>query len=270
MQGFIQTNESKIKPIGLIKIGRKKEITKNGKTIEIPESLDFFIATGQFQNYFTEAYPNKPNKIEITFGSNNFFDSFYERFELWSGSKRYSYGDGQDFKVYEEKTDEWLDKNMTDDKEFLSDLHKKIGSQWSVILSLTFLIPTIRGVWGFWRLNTKGNKSSIPAMKSAFMLAQEFAGTVIGVPFDLSVEKVVSHKPGSKSKFPVLQLTPNVSQGHLERIRQFIKDKNEFVGLLTESKIDSLTNQIEYKEIPEDIEDTINADYQLKLESQEE
>jgi len=244
MQGIIPDSKKQNRPIGQIKIGQKD-------ARGIPQSLDYFIATGQYENYFKKAFGEKPNAIEIMFCSDNFFESFYERFELWNGAKRFAYGDGTEFKVYDEKTDKYIDMNMNEHKDIITGLHKKAGKDWDTILSITFLIPRIKGVWGLWRLNTKGKESSIPAMKKAFMDMQEMAGTVIGIPFDLHVKKAISYKPGSKNKYPVLQLTPNISQEHVEKVRQFISNKNEFVGLLTENKIDDIAmsevaKQVEY------------------------
>jgi hypothetical protein len=245
MQGTIQSREAKLPLIGKIKIGQKNE---KG----YPESLDYFLASGNYQQYFNEAFGEKPTSIEIMFLSNEFSQACWERFELRKGAKLYSYGDGSEFKVYDEAKDDYVDMTMEKDSAFIKELHKKIESKWDTVLTLTFLIPAIRGVFGAWQLTTKGEKSSIPGLLGAFQMVQNMAGSVIGIPFDLQIKKVVSNKPNSKNKFPVLQLIPNVSQGHLEKIRQFINNKNEFLGLLTENKIDdiamnSISKSIEYK-----------------------
>lgn len=232
--------------IGRIKIGQKNE---KG----YPESLDYFIATGTYKSYFDEAFGERPTSIEIMFVSDDFAQSCYERFELRQGAKLYAFGDGVDFRVYDEKTDDYIDMNMTEHKDIIKNLHVKIISKWEQTLNLTFLIPAIHGVFGKWNLTTKGIKSSVPALLKSFEDVQKIAGSVIGIPFDLQVKKVISNKPGSKSKFPVLQLVANVSTGHLEKIRNFIDNKNDFIGLLTEQKIDDITtgkimNQIEFQE----------------------
>jgi hypothetical protein len=241
---IIKNKESKIPIIGKIKIGQKNE---KG----YPESLDYFIASGNYKNYFDEAFGQKPTNIEIMFMSDDFSQSCYERFELRQGAKLFAWGDGQDFKVYDETAEDYLDYNMDEHKDLIKGLNAKVKSDWNTVLCMTFLIPAIHGVFGAWTLTTKGKKSSIPQILGSYDMVQKAAGSVIGIPFDLQVKKVVSNKPESKSKFPVIQLVANVSQGHLEKVRNFIDNKKDFVGFLTEQKIDDLvtnkiSKQIEY------------------------
>lgn len=231
--------------IGKIKTGQKNA---DG----YPEGLDYFIATGNYQNYFNEAFGEKPTSLEIIFLSNDFSQSCNERYELRQGAKLYAYGDGQSFQVYDEKADDYIEMTTEKDSEFIKSLHKKIKSEWESVLHLSFLLPRIKSVFGVWQLTTKGEKSSIPTILGAFQFVQNMAGTVVGIPFDLQIKKVVSNKPNSKHRFPVLNLIPNVSSGHMEKVRQFISNKNDFIGLLTEDKIDDLamdtvSKQIEYE-----------------------
>ena len=229
----IKSREARLPLIGKIKVGR---MTEKG----FPESLDYFIATGNYEQYFNEAFKEKPTSIEIMFLSNDFNQACWERYELRKGAKLYAYGDGNDFKVYDEKKDDYIDMNIEKDSDIIKNLHIKLSSKWETVLSLTFLIPAIKGVFGAWQFTTKGEKSSIPQIAGAYKMVQDMAGSVIGIPFDLQVKKVVSNKPNSKNKFTVIQLIANVSQGHLEKVRQFISNKNEFIGLLTENKIDDI------------------------------
>ena len=85
--------------------------------------------------------------------------------------------------------------------------------------------------------------------KSIFDAIKDYAGTVINIPFDLSVEKVISQKPGQKHAYPVISLVPNISQESLEKIRNFLNIDSIKYGLLTEDRIDSLSKQlVAYKE----------------------
>jgi hypothetical protein len=246
MEGLIPESKSQHSRVGFIKIGGRKEITnKKGELVSIPESYDYFIATGQYSNYFNKAFGEKPKSIQIMFCSDNFFESFWERYELWSGARRWAYGDGIDFKVYDEKTDKFIDKKKSE----ITELHKKLNGEWITRLTIKFLMPST-GVLGLWELSTKGKETSIPAMKASFCLVQEIAKSVIGVPFDLNVEKHISYKPKSSNKYPVLQLVSGLGLQHLEKVRDYITNK-KFVGLLTENKIDDIAmnevaKQVEY------------------------
>ena len=239
-----KNREVKMPVIGKIKVGRKNE---KGH----PESLDYFSASGNYQKYFDEAFGEKPQSIEIMFLDNDFSQSCNERYELRQGAKLYAYGDGEIFQVYDEQKDDYITKTMEKDGEFIKALHAKLKGKWESVLHMSFLIPAIKGVFGVWQLTTKGEKSSIPTILGAFQLVQNMAGSVVGIPFDLQVKKVVSNKPNSKNKFPVITLIPNVSQGHMEKVKNYIAGKNEFMGLLTENKIDDIAmnevaKQVEY------------------------
>jgi hypothetical protein len=230
--------------LGKIKVGRKND---RG----LPESLEYFVATGNYENYFKDAFGEKPTSIEIMFLSDEFEDSCNERFELRQGAKLFAYGDGETFQVYDEQKDDYICKTMTKDKDFINTLHTKVKGKWETVLHMSFLIPGIRGVFGVWQLSTKGEKSSIPTIQGAFQLVKNMAGRVTGIPFDLQVKKVTSNKPNSKSKFPVINLIPNVSSGHMEKVKQFISGNSDFIGLLTENKIDDIAmnevaKQVEY------------------------
>lgn len=245
-----KNREVKMPIIGKIKIGQKKTIVnKKGEKVDIPESLDYFTASGNYENYFNKAYPDKPTSIEIMFLNDEFEQSCNERYELRQGAKLYAWGDGEIFQVYDEKKDDYIEMTMEKNAETIKTLHTKLKSKWESVLHMSFLIPAISGVFGVWQLTTKGDKSSIPTILGAFQFVQKMAGTVVGIPFDLQVKKVVSNKPGSKNKFPVINLIPNVSQPHMERIKNYILPNRQFIGLLTENKIDDLAMEIESKQI---------------------
>jgi len=109
------------------------------------------------------------------------------------------------------------------------------------------LLPEIKGVFGLWKINTKAEASSIPEIVKTFDHVQEMAGTIVGVPFDLQVEKVKSNKPGKKNTFPVMRLVPNISQSNILKLREF-KDQGvdlRQLGMLTDDRI----NEIQPKQL---------------------
>lgn len=235
-----ETRRESLTRIGKIKIG-EKYVNQAGK--EIPRSLDYFVADGTYKNLFDSAFGEKPNSIEIVFISDQEEDSCYERLELRQGAKLFAYGDGCNFKIWDQNSNVYVNREL--DTDGILELEKKIKSKFEEVLTLNFLIPRIK-VFGFWSLTTKGKDSSIIQIVSVFDRMKQLAGTVKGIPFDLKVEKVKSQKPDSKNLFPVLQLIPNLSAQNVERIKEFIQAGTELPFLITESKMDSL-QEIEYK-----------------------
>jgi hypothetical protein len=80
-------------------------------------------------------------------------------------------------------------------------------------------------------------------------LIQKNVGTVVNIPFDLTVQKVKSQKPGSKNLFPVVNLTANLSVENMEIVHKFIESEQEFrnIGMLTDAKIEQMKVLPEHK-----------------------
>ena len=81
---------------------------------------------------------------------------------------------------------------------------RKTESEWREKVVMNFIVPQ-SGIVGFWRLETHGAASSIHNLVNTYDTIKENAGQITGVPFSLSVKKVKSWKPGSKSSYPVLK-----------------------------------------------------------------
>lgn len=233
MRGRLVDNEQ-VRPgigvVGRIKIG-EKILSKNGK--EIPTSLDYFRADApkQYQDLFGSAFGDKPRKIEIIFISDDITHSCNLQYELrGDGGKLFARGDGETFQIFH--TDHWKTLTLNDIiakyetverfKEESAKFCQSFGG-WETRLTMRFMIPKIKGLLGEWQLSTKATKSSIGQITGAFDKVQEFAGTVINVPFDLTVEMVTSDAHKSKSRYPVLQLIPNASFENLQLLRGYVE-----------------------------------------------
>lgn len=241
MNGRIVRSEqsSKVPMIGRIKCG-DKAINSAGK--EYPRSLDYFRATGDYEHMFRKAFGDKPSKIEIIFLSNNIADVCNERYELRDNAgKLYGHGDGVTFKVYDKEQDIFVEKKPDNPEKFMADCEQRIGKKWAITLTLNFLIPAIKGVFGTWQFVTKAEKSTIPTITGTIDKVREMAGTIVNIPFDLIVEKVTSQKPGSKSSYPVVKLIANVSSENLEKISELMSNNPAALrGRLTEERIETL------------------------------
>lgn len=239
MKGRIVRTEpqgARLPLLGKIKIG-EKAISKNGK--EYPVSTDYFIAKGKYESLFNEVYGDKPNRIQVVFISDNIKDVCDESYQFRDHQGRLlAEGDGNSWKAFNAKSDKY-EYGVSATLEDMMNTY--LGATLSTILTLRFLLPKIRGVFGGWQFTTKGVHSSIPAIRDTFDQVQNTAGTVINVPFDLVVEKVQSQKPGAKSVFPVVSLIPNLSQDNLEMLSEFVESGQRFKGILTEERLLQLT-----------------------------
>lgn len=200
-----------------------------------PQSLDYFICDSKYSKYFEDAYPGKPDNIQICFISNEFVDSCNERYECRDSDGRLAgYGDGLNTYLFNRQTQKY---EPVTDREAI-----KNAGKWDVILTIRFIIPKIRGVFGCFEFSTKGDKSSLPQIRETFDMVLEQAGTVINIPFDLVVKKVKSQKPGSKYLFPVVNLVPNISSTNMELLHNYLEQGNDIrrLGLIDESKIQTL------------------------------
>ena len=253
MTGRIKKDEptgARLPILGYIRIG-EKALNKNGK--EYPTSLDYFKATGskglpgKYDKYFSDAYGEKPNKIQIMFISDNFKDVCDEHYEVRDNAGRlYAEGDGQNWKCFNQEKDLY----EYGIKAELQEIENKYKAVATTSLTLRFILLKVPGVFGQWQFTTKGKASSIPAIRDTFDQVQQMAGTVVNIPFDLIVEKVSSQKPGSKSTFSVVSLIPNLSSQNMEVLAEYVESGNKRIrGLLTDERVEQLkSNRFELPE----------------------
>lgn len=209
MEGRIKGRENftKMSIIGRIRIGEKRE--KNGK--EYPVSLDYFKASGDYADKFTTLF-GKPKKLEILFLSDDISDVCSQRFELWKGKKLYGFSDGEQVRLWNKDKDEYSLYLLSEKPDIMEAAARKAEAEWSEILTLRFLLTEFRAALGVWQLDTHGVKSSIKEIISTFDFVKSKRGSVVGIPFDLIVEKVTSKKPDSMSVYPVIRIIPKGQQ----------------------------------------------------------
>jgi len=222
--------------IGKIKVGQK---TATGR----PESLDYFLCSGKYASYFEKAHQQKPDVIQVVFISDDINYSCKEEYECRdSAGKLTGKGDGETWLLYNADKDDYLavDNGTDEGKAAL-----KAAGKWKAALTLRFIIPKIRGLAGVFEFTTHGEKSSIEQIRETFDRVQEQAKTVINIPFDLTVKKVKSQKPGQIRNFPVVQLVPNISEDNIAIVRNYLDSGNPIskTGLLNEERILQLKEQ---------------------------
>jgi hypothetical protein len=224
--------------VGKIRIGEKRT---NNQGKEYPTSLDYFKATGPYAGLFNEVYGEKPNQIQIIFITD---DDSVSCNEVWEGREKKTgnlagTSDGESFQLWNYESGKY---EVCNDKSVVESFTKEHEIQWSIILTLNFIIPAIKGVFGMWQLQTKGTKSSIENIVNTYDSMKQHAGTICNIPFDLQVQKVTGQKPGQKRKFPVISLVPHISAENVEMVRNFLESGGQLdrMGMLTDDKISQL------------------------------
>lgn len=209
--------------IGRVKIGMKHP-DKN-----YPMSLDYFRATGNFANEFHMANGDKPTKLPVCFISDNLEEVCNERYESWVGGKRWGFGDGTNFTVWNKEAG--AGKGAYEQATADSPLVK--GLKWDLMLTLRFVMLNMPGILGYWEFTTKAKQTTIPSVVKAFDYVRERANTVIAFPFSLLVEKKTGYNPGEARNYPVVTLVPNFSQESIELVSNYLEAGGRIEKLTT-------------------------------------
>lgn len=209
--------------VGFIKIGMKNA---NG----YPQSVDYFIPVGKYAGLFTQAYGEKPQIIQIVFPDDDAEKVCKEEYTYRDDDGRLiASGDGETFKVWDGKKYEIL--TITNYPNLMEAIAKRYPNKivrsgldgWVISLTLTFIVPLVRGIVGVWQFTTKGIASTIPQIRDTFDAMIEQRGFCRGIIWDLNVQFAKSQKPGDKSKFPVVTIVPNESEENLQKIKEAYK-----------------------------------------------
>lgn len=222
MTGRIQSRKtesaaSTLPEIGKIKIG-EKAMSAGGK--EYPKSLDYFRPTGNFANEFTSKYGDKPTRLSVCFISDSISEVCNERYESWVKGKRWGWGDGSTFTIWDTAAGEGKGAYVNDVP--ASDPRVK-ALKWDIMLTLRFVLLELKGIMGYWTFQTKAKATTIPSVVKAFDFVRERAGTIIGFPFNLIVEKKSGYNPGEAKSYPVVTLVPNFSQDAIEMVSHYLE-----------------------------------------------
>jgi len=208
----------------------------------IPKSIDWFKASGKYADRFHKEYGERPSCISIVFPSDNVADVCNARYECWgTGSKelpndpnkgkRIAYGDGNTFFVYSPAEDAYV--AFDGDKDVL----RKLPGKWRQLVTLRFLLVKVP-VLGYWELTTGGSMTSIPNLVGVYdRVLSQVGPRIVKVPFDLTVEFATSKRPGSTSRYPVLNLIPLLGTEEVMAVRKLQESLLESVGVLTSDMV---------------------------------
>lgn len=232
MEARIYRKEETADILGLPEIGRLHIGMKNERGL--PQSIDWFRATGKYADLFSKAFGERPNTIQIVFPSDSPEIVCNERFVYRDNSGALvARGDGRVFEIWNGK--EYAPYSIEQYPDIMERIAlrtptKRGADNWDVELTLRFIIPAIRGVVGVWSLTSKGRASSVKNLRDSFDSVQMMRQTVTTSVFDLSVHFHKSNKPGQNSRYPVLELVCNDTR--IEQIREMLKPENSTKNLL--------------------------------------
>lgn len=244
IQREVKTNTLPL--IGKIKVG-EKAVSANGK--EYPKSLDYFRPTGKYTKQFYEAFGEKPDKIGIVFVTDDINEACSQYFACWTDGKKHGTGDGELFRIWDKDAGKYIEGVGKDDP-------RVRALKWEEYTTLKFVIPAIPSVLGYWEFTTKGKRSSIPGIIQAFDFVKDKVGTVVALPFDLTVSKATGRTPGAATSYPVVQLVLNAGEENMTAIKKFLGSGGNMNDIATLSlnqeamkQIGNTTHDVDHEEV---------------------
>jgi hypothetical protein len=111
----------------------------------------------------------------------------------------------------------------------------------------------MRGILGYWTFQTKAKATTIPGIVKAFDFVKERAGTIVGFPFSVIVDKVKGYNPGEARQYPIVKLVPNFSEGAIEKVAAYLEQGGNMHKVTTSmvARLESATKPEEMKQLKE-------------------
>lgn len=233
--GVIKTN---LPIAGNIRIGEKS-------VKSVPRSLDYFVASGQYESAFNKAFPEKPNCLQVAFSSNDMSECVSEviEFRHVETGELWAFGDGETWHCYSKSDREYVLGRKG--YEEMKAHYVKQRCVESRVLRMFFVILKMPGIMGVWKFETRAVKSSIPEiLRTVDTVYEESGGRLVGLPFDLSVKKHTSNSPGEfKRVYPVVKLMPNISPENMAKLAGFREELNNNFEILSDARIEQIEGE---------------------------
>jgi hypothetical protein len=204
------TEKRRLPRLGKIHLGIKKTKTVNGKEVEYPSAVDYFVCPPEVQNIFGE----KPKELRILIpveDEERFASQYYRCYSKTRGL--ICKGDGVNaVRMVDEDTGALADskskKVVMKDTPCQGRECPDYNKQCREVMNLQFLLPEVAGL-GIWQVDT-GSINSIRNINSASELIKRIYGRISMIPLTLTIEPHEVQDPdGKKRNVYVLNLRTN-------------------------------------------------------------
>lgn len=204
------TEKRRLPRLGKIHLGIKKTKTVNGKEVEYPSAVDYFVCPPEVQAIFSE----KPKELRILIpveDEERFASQYYRCYSRTRGL--ICKGDGVNaVRMIDEETGALAEakskKVVMKDTPCQGRECPDYNKQCREVMNLQFLLPEVAGL-GIWQIDT-GSINSIRNINSASELIKRIYGRISMIPLMLTVEPHSVQDPeGKKREVYVLNLRTN-------------------------------------------------------------
>jgi hypothetical protein len=204
------TEKRRLPRLGKIHLGIKKTKTVNGKEIEYPSAVDYFVCPPEVQAVFGE----KPKELRILIpveDEERFASQYYRCYSRTRGL--ICKGDGVNaVRMIDEETGALAEakskKVVMKDTPCQGRECPDYNKQCREVMNLQFLLPEVAGL-GIWQIDT-GSINSIRNINSASELIKRIYGRTSMIPLMLTIEPHEVQDPdGKKRNVYVLNLRTN-------------------------------------------------------------
>lgn len=203
-----------------------------------PASIDYFRCASKYAPIFDQVYGEKPTKLELAFHTNDIKEVCREEWIVRDKAGRLlSSGDGETWRSWSMKSEAYVENDIAT----VEEIEKRYGQPAKATLTLRFVLLRIPNVLGLWQFESRGDKTSIPAIRGVVDHMLSTYGRVTNISFDLVVAKVKSNSPGSKSAYPVVSLVPNMSADNLQLLSEYVESGHQVKGIVTAERLRLLT-----------------------------
>jgi len=212
------SDQLRLPRLGKIRLGEKVEkITKQGKKVEFPRSLDYFVVPEEVK----KVYGDKPRQLDIMFPTDDeeaIFPQYYKRYGSQRGLK--CRGDGQQaVEITDDGRMIEIECPGKDCPYFQSGECKAIGN-------LHVLLWKVPGL-GVYQIDTS-SINSILNINNGLRMIRGMFGRIMWIPLVLKVEMQEAHPVVNGKRIattiPVMSITANVS---VEKLIEQVREKQK-------------------------------------------